>query len=500
MSIATLAQLPSDSFDGELISALTLLVEKTRGLVSHEPAIADEDIIGDAPVDDKPALLQDASRAATFFVSLNTGDDDATSPKIQGDDVEKPREQLQVTDMKVKTECVQVADPPLDDSSDAESLRSPVSLECPPGLHAPPSSPTTSGLPTACLTIPLPDASLSEDEGIEPKCAVDATDTEVRLDDIFSIDPTVFQDAWHAYSLTRLEPLQTFIPDSIFPDDLLVHDPDGLTRAFPRAQSNKPLRYVRIYPYAARPEPGDAVHTADLYLRRRNQMGTGHHSRVIRAPLELRLDPGSDVRSRVSVAVKMAATHCGAHKMLRQEAALYNEFPRDIMEDSVSRADAEAAAKSACSDALSADDDSPATSSAAEVDAPAPPLPLECTTPISRQPDEGIDEPVLVPAIVPKFFGYYSLVNEDGELCDRSNERFIHHLCCDDDGTCYVPKWPTSILLLEECGREISKYLLSHEARYARYFLDDVPSAALTRLGRTISGKNATSCTNASTR
>ncbi|KAI0819904.1 hypothetical protein BC628DRAFT_957052 [Trametes gibbosa] len=71
------------------------------------------------------------------------------------------------------------------------------------------------------------------------------------------------------------------------------------------------------------------------HLRRDNKTGSGKYSMVFRAPLTLRLDPGSEARGRVSVAVKLALRKCGAHEMLRREAMLCYAFPRRMMEDRV---------------------------------------------------------------------------------------------------------------------------------------------------------------------
>ncbi|KAI0658060.1 hypothetical protein C8Q70DRAFT_918034, partial [Cubamyces menziesii] len=113
----------------------------------------------------------------------------------------------------------------------------------------------------------------------------------------------------------------------------------------------------------------------------------GNHSEVYRAPLVLRLDEGSQALRRVSVAAKIACQECGAHEMLRREAKMYNEFPRAFQEDTL-------------------------------------------------------------PAIVPKFFGYYAPVNEDG------TPFLEEHLSCGLSAWCHVP-WPSHILLVEECGEPI---------------------------------------------
>ncbi|KAI0819903.1 hypothetical protein BC628DRAFT_1423425 [Trametes gibbosa] len=476
MSIAALAQLPADSFDGELIPALDL-VEKTQGLVS---AVVDEGISGDAVHGkEKAALSQDADRAVTFFVSLDSGDHDVASPKVHGDHVEQlcKNAQTPTVDLAVEIASVQGSDSPSGNGSDTQSLHSPVSLECPPGLNVPPPSVTITS--EACA------AGNSTSPSEDPTHAMDTAVSQGCLDDIFAIDPTVFQDAWHAYSLTRLERLQTFIPDPLLPDDLLIHDPDNLTNASIRGGS-KPIRYVRVYPivtrsgrtpgpnaYASR-QPEDVVHTADLFLRKGNCMGEGHHSEVFRAPLTLRLDSGSEARSRVSVAVKVASNHCGAHEMLRQEAKMYNAFPHHIMEDracssdhtthgGASCADARASGPSACDGkSLGGEKGCAAKSNAAASDIPAPsppPPPPPCSSvSVQKKPVEVPGQPVLLPAIVPKFFGYYSPVNEDGTLNNDLLKHFEYRNSDDtEDERCRVD-WPTSVLLLEECGRPVYQH------------------------------------------
>ncbi|KAI9060033.1 hypothetical protein FKP32DRAFT_1578650, partial [Trametes sanguinea] len=143
---------------------------------------------------------------------------------------------------------------------------------------------------------------------------------------------------------------------------------------------------------------------AHLYLSTCNVLGTGGHSTVYRAPLELRLNPDSPVRSRVRVAAKLADTECGAHGMLRQEARMYDAFPKAFMEDTGSE---------------------------------------------------------VLPAIVPKFFGFYVPLLENGEVFKASHEE-----CCgrDNNAACRV-YWPSPILLVEECGEPIRPGFMDSEKR-----------------------------------
>ncbi|KAI0329815.1 hypothetical protein GY45DRAFT_842045 [Cubamyces sp. BRFM 1775] len=341
------------------------------------------------------------------------------------------------------------------------------------------------------------------------------------VDEIFSIDPTVFDEYVYPFELDELEPLDAFIPDALFPETLIVHDPGNLTNHLQDAQprdprAGVPVRYVRIYPKPSAQSPASADPSASpaeakcaslranpavarLYLRRRFRLGFGNHSEVYRAPLVLRLDEDSQTPRRVSVAAKIARDVCGAHEMLRREAKMYNTFPRSFQEDTVSIRQAAACAPSAVppeerGDARGVSDSTaksqasecvtetnfsdtqvpepmasvlgeaitlpdaqsqvgPATESAArnerdqvvasdtnedDVEAAAPPRPVEPAR-------------VELPAIVPKFFGYYAPVNEDG------TPFLEEHINCGLDAHCWVP-WPSHILLVEECGEPISAH------------------------------------------
>ncbi|OSD01006.1 hypothetical protein PYCCODRAFT_1370075, partial [Trametes coccinea BRFM310] len=155
---------------------------------------------------------------------------------------------------------------------------------------------------------------------------------------------------------------------------------------------------------------------AHLYLSSRNVLGSGNHSFVYRAPLEVRLDPSSPARSRVRVAVKTADPVCGAHGMLWQEARMYNTFPKEFMEDTVR------------------------------------------TVEVPRD----IQRTEVIPAVVPKFFGFYVPVLPNGEVFRESHERSCGRY---NDATCSVD-WPTPILLVEECGNPIEPWYLEREQRY----------------------------------
>ncbi|KAJ8488567.1 hypothetical protein ONZ51_g3495 [Trametes cubensis] len=353
-------------------------------------------------------------------------------------------------------------------------------------------------------------------------CAVPALEPQPShsesVDEIFSIDPTVFDEYVYPFELDDLEPLDTFIPDALFPESLIVHDPGNLTKHLQDAQprdprAGVPVRYVRIYPKPSAQSSASADPSASpaetkcasprashpvarLYLRRRFRLGCGNHSEVYRAPLVLRLDEGSQALRRVSVAAKIACQECGAHEMLRREAKMYNEFPRAFQEDTVdirqavapkpptvppekaeeTQGTSESTANSQyseCTAGTIASDTQvpePTTSVSGEVAT----LPnaqsqvgsaTECAAGNVRDqvggsntsgeddkataPPEPIElERVELPAIVPKFFGYYAPVNEDG------TPFLEEHLSCGLSAWCHVP-WPSHILLVEECGEPI---------------------------------------------
>jgi len=68
-----------------------------------------------------------------------------------------------------------------------------------------------------------------------------------------------------------------------------------------------------------------------LDLRHSKYLGSGHHSKVVVAPLTL---PSSAAAPSVrgAVAVKLARPHPAEREMLLNEAKIYNAFPRDLQE------------------------------------------------------------------------------------------------------------------------------------------------------------------------
>ena len=366
--------------------------------------------------------------------------------------------------------------------SDSESVCSPIE---PPGLREDASAPSAQHTAEASCYTPaaVPDVHEKASEGTvaEPWGDTDA---------VFDIDTTLFEEDLSGYSLTDLPKLDTFIPDDLLPDDLLVHDIDNLTGAHSpstssssRGTSDMPVRYVRILPITKRPaeesaakdafsgrDPNAPPRSAHLYLKRSNRLGTGNHSFVWRAPLRLRLDPASQERSVVTVAAKTAHGECGAHFMLHKEARVYNALPRSYMEDVVPAPPAAACEKpessTGCASTVSADGASKDSTGAlsppqAESDAhaanclgPAVPPPAPSETTAAAPAEQACARPTKAePAVVPKFYGYYAALSADGKVISHSHR----DVGCAENDTCGV-KWPTRILLVEECGQPISPY------------------------------------------
>ncbi|KAI1792714.1 hypothetical protein LXA43DRAFT_311467 [Ganoderma leucocontextum] len=262
------------------------------------------------------------------------------------------------------------------------------------------------------------------------------------------------------FSLSSLATLRTFIPNDLLPDDLLVHDPDNITNLCldrSQPQPDAPVRYVRIFPnlkasgrgggsqqsaFASR-SPDHPVRTAHLYLKADNTLGAGSHSTVYSAPLRLRLNAESVEESTVRVAAKTACAECGAHWTLHQEAAIYNAFPRHLMDDQYP-AGTIAKAASVKSDAAAQLE----TESGPQTDAAATASEVASTDVGEKRITVPLPKPR--PAVVPKFYGYYAAVDADGSVVEHSHS----FLFCGPDDVCSV-RWPTRILLMEECGKPI---------------------------------------------
>ena len=291
------------------------------------------------------------------------------------------------------------------------------------------------------------------------------------------------------YSVSGLQPLQAFIPNDLFPDDLLVYDPDNVTASsldrMRRPSYGLPVRYVRIFPnlraprqpynrypdhlqdlkgppeHFMPPKPAfmsrsssDPVRTAHLYLKAKNSIGRGHHSAVYSAPLRLRLNPASGEESIVRVAAKTARGSCGAHTMLHVEAGVYDAFPQHLMEGQWHYADA--APASATSPGAAQPDAGP-QANVSVTSAPPPQLSPGATAGGERS-NVAASAIEFSPAVVPKFFGYYAAIGADGSVITPL------HVGCGGEGTCRV-SWPTRILLVEECGKPICPQVFSQQQK-----------------------------------
>ncbi|KAI0329814.1 hypothetical protein GY45DRAFT_1324623 [Cubamyces sp. BRFM 1775] len=431
----------------------------------------------------------------------------------------------------VDVECAQA-----DVGEQEDSLSTPVEVDGPPGLQAqesePKAGPELGVVPSPDVSPPTPGPVTplepSVDQPPEPQAEHEASkpeplDAPCSTESSDYIDPFDFKDS-DPFAAAGLEPLEKFIPKSLFPDILIVHDPSGVTR---HVSDGGIARYVRLFPKSS-PKPTSAPElVAHLYLDDQH-LGMGNHSTVQRAPLTLRLDENSEERSRVRVAAKIADPVCGAHDMLRREAEVYNEFPPEFQEDTVRVRDVPAPpaqpAKEAKSDegsdadVIPAEEDAQAetvstaeadvqdaqkpsssspdskdanSDSQAEVDTESPPVvdaeeksssvPVLSPEEGDAKDGEGTDgssapattsedvaqrsvEHEVLPAIVPKFFGFYAPAAKDGKPIYRE------HSYCGINSTCHTT-WPTHILLLEECGRPVIPYYMSREEREKLYSL-----------------------------
>ncbi|CCM06631.1 uncharacterized protein FIBRA_08911 [Fibroporia radiculosa] len=153
-------------------------------------------------------------------------------------------------------------------------------------------------------------------------------------------------------SIEDLPRLQEFIPREHFPDILMVHDPDELTQGEevePNSDCKEdekshtaPIKYKRVWPTCDDPTGGEALNmrsgdearTAHLYLSANSRIGVGHHSFVYRAALTLPHPLVAESSTgQVTVAAKLAMPRLSAREMLRNEADIYNKFPKHLMED-----------------------------------------------------------------------------------------------------------------------------------------------------------------------
>ncbi|KAI0357727.1 hypothetical protein OH77DRAFT_1450242 [Trametes cingulata] len=217
------------------------------------------------------------------------------------------------------------------------------------------------------------------------------------------------------FSVDGLPKLEEFIPTAFLPDTLLVHDPDRVTRH--TRSTDQPVQYRRVLHrppgkgktacwVAAEPRPSEE-RVAHLHLRSTNRLGSGHHSDVYRSPLTL--PPPLSAHSptgQVTVAAKLAFAQCTAHTLLHNEGRAYGTFPVHMQEEY-------------CGFNI------------------VPPCRFA----------------VPVGPVVPKFYGFYLPVGEDGEVVWDEDEA-ARHSNCDQDEPCRV-KWLSPILLMEECGEPV---------------------------------------------
>ncbi|KAI0819887.1 hypothetical protein BC628DRAFT_1525296 [Trametes gibbosa] len=212
------------------------------------------------------------------------------------------------------------------------------------------------------------------------------------------------------FSVKGLPKLEEFIPDALLPDVLLVHDPDRTTGH--EQATDQPVTYRRVIHrlsggVAATEVTTDAPRVAHLHLRANNRLGEGHHSYVYRAPLTLPEPLSAHSRTgQVTVAAKLAFGWCTAHDLLHNEARTYAQVPRHAQEEY-------------CGFNI------------------VPP----CRFPVPIGP------------IVPKCYGFYLPVGEDGKIMWNKSVS-AKHRGCDEDAPCEVD-WLSPILLMEECGQPV---------------------------------------------
>ena len=143
-------------------------------------------------------------------------------------------------------------------------------------------------------------------------------------------------------------------------------------------------------------------------------LGEGHHSTVRRAPLQLPSPLSAFGQHRmVTVAVKRSFATVSARKFLRHEAGIFNLFPRHLQEEYCG---------------------------------------YNLVSPIRH--------PVPVGAVVPKFYGYYVPIANDGSWQDETYEG-----CSEDDMSQAAGTSP--LLLMEECGDPVVPRKFSIDDRYA---------------------------------
>ncbi|OBZ76030.1 hypothetical protein A0H81_03088 [Grifola frondosa] len=188
----------------------------------------------------------------------------------------------------------------------------------------------------------------------------DADSLPDALRDLLNISPAVFSSPRpkSLFSVEGLPELRQFIPKRFFPDYLMVYDPNEITYPHgsrgPIEHERQPIKYKRVlpkFPAIANDPPLEGT----LHLSRSNQLGSGHHSNVYRAPHA----PGPTSRAL-------------ADRASDRRSEGRTSFPRHLMEDWSGHN----------------------------------------YVPPGRYP-------VPVGAVVPKFFGYYRPVCADGSVARR---------------------------------------------------------------------------------
>lgn len=235
-----------------------------------------------------------------------------------------------------------------------------------------------------------------------------------------------YPDAEDPYSIDGVPKLERFIEMDHLPEVLVVFDRSNVTNRGTK-RAGQPLRYKRVFPEvpARTREPREG----QLHLDSSNLVAEGRRSCVHRAPLVATLHPTDASPTRVAVVAKTATSCCRSHHLLREEAKGYAAFPREFFEDS---------------ELIPAD------------------APLKAHRPAMRPrgfPGWGVamnpkSKPKnLAPPIVPNFYGLYVPMNSKGKVLARTHEE------CKDfaNSDCYVPHWPNSILLMQDCGEPVEQ-------------------------------------------
>lgn len=219
-------------------------------------------------------------------------------------------------------------------------------------------------------------------------------------------------------SVDDLPKLEQLIPEDFLPDMLLVHDPASITSGANGGPcSEEPKKYKRLFPKLARDAADwinpQSARVAHLHLKKSNRLGTGNHSYVYRAPLTLPKPlSGRSPTGQVTVAAKTSFPALGDRRLLRNEAKIYNAFPKHLMQEYCG---------------------------------------YNLVTPMMH--------PVPVGAVVPKFYGYYVPVDDSGKSLDEIDK----HAQRRDS---YETEWLSPILLLEECGDPVQPEKFTIDERY----------------------------------